>query len=464
MSKYDENDVTSSDKEFLSVLKKQQGKVESLQDRHAMAEAQLEDTIRSAEELARQQDIIFPVRDCSLSLQQHSSSSQLVMRPWTDILSEATASAAGTEISICDLLSIDEIACVEDRIAQLSGDFDSFHRLDSLDWSISGVSGLLAALVDILFIKSPKLPSFINTPGAEGGPLSNWIRERINSTISPSELRQLEQYNWVPFDPTNSKGLDVPVDGLSASVHRFRSLGHDPILGFLFGVVDILRGTFTAIDGNGHLIVQAVDIAGRDIAGMNLFDAITRLVGHLKSDITTSAGLPAPLMPLLQFCQFGKFGSSEMTVGELATVMYRSGYDFRHFVTMSISPLMIDVFVRLFYFIKRMHEGHSIEESIPFNLPGHRKPKLQTMLFSAHLLSTAANAGKVAITQNPFAINYPQWLAFFTYTYQQLKWTLYEKEDERFKFVQTHIDEGWENLAKGLSSKWNFAFPEVVEM
>jgi len=39
---------------------------------------------------------------------------------------------------------------------------------------------------------------------------------------------------------------------------------------------------------------------------MKLFDAIGRQLGHLKSDIATPAGLPAPFMGLFQKLQFGK--------------------------------------------------------------------------------------------------------------------------------------------------------------
>jgi hypothetical protein len=108
-------------------------------------------------------------------------------------------------------------------------------------------------------------------------------------------------------------------------------------------------------------------------------------------------------MPLFQFLQFGQVGAHEHTIGEVARIMYRSGYDFRHFVAMSISTLLIEVMVRLGYFAKRLYEGYAFTEAIPVDLPGHgRRPKLQTMLFSAHLIATAANAGKVLLVRIHF--------------------------------------------------------------
>jgi hypothetical protein len=122
-----------------------------------------------------------------------------------------------------------------------------------------------------------------------------------------------------------------PVAGLGPGTHRFQSLGHDPILGFLFGVKDILQGTFTAIDKTGKLIVQPVALADPALLTMNLFEAIGRVFGHLQSDVATAAGLPAPLMPLFQFLQFGAFGQHGYTVGEISRIMYRSHYDFATF-------------------------------------------------------------------------------------------------------------------------------------
>lgn len=61
--------------------------------------------------------------------------------------------------------------------------------------------------------------------------------------------------------------------------------------------------------------------------------------------------------------------------------------------------------------------------------------KLATMLFVAHAGAAAVNAGKVYFTQNPMAINYPQWLAFAKYSYSQLKWVLLQKPELQEKYI-----------------------------
>ena len=111
--------------------------------------------------------------------------------------------------------------------------------------------------------------------------------------------------------------------------------------------MDILKGQFTAIDKHGKLIVQAVDISGRDTVGMNISEAIARVIGHMKPDIATPPGLPAPLMPLLQFLQVGSIGKGGYTIGDFSRIIYRQGYDFSRFIAMSIPVLLIEVIVRI---------------------------------------------------------------------------------------------------------------------
>ena len=107
---------------------------------------------------------------------------------------------------------------------------------------------------------------------------------------------------------------------------------------------------------------------------------------------------------------------------------------------MSVSAMLIEVIVRLGYGIKRIKEGVAIKDAIPISANRESMPKLGTMLFTAHSAATAINAGKVVFTENPMAINYPQWIAFAKYSYQQLKWGLVTKPALRGRFVLDAID------------------------
>ena len=460
MSKNDSHDKYSTSKEDIQKLKvlkhhsvnlKEMGL--QLDHTNKLADA----SILESEELLRGLGIDFKKKTNNASKSPKTNVTnykKMELRSWEEILAEADR-LVDDSVGFSDLLNPEEISAVEKRIGKLRGDFQSIHKLDKVDWAICGVSGILASIIDIFLVQMPKNPGMLGNKGHAGGPLSNFIKEKIQGSLSPEEITALEKRNWVPFDPSNSRGLNETVAGLGARTHRFQSLGHDPLLGFIFGTMDILKGRFTAIDKYGKLIIQNVDVGGTDTVGMNIFEALARVFGHMKSDIATPAGLPAPLMPLLQFLQVGSIGKSGYTIGEVSRMMYRQGYDFSHFVAMSIPTLLIEVIVRICYFAKRMIEGHSIKDSLPFDTPGKKKPKLQTMLFSAHLMATAANAGKVAVTQNPLSISYPQWIAFFKYGFQQLKWVAYEKDNQMFNYVQKELDNDWTQIDSMLDDTWH---------
>ena len=103
--------------------------------------------------------------------------------------------------------------------------------------------------------------------------------------------------------------------------------------------------------------------------------------------------------------------------------------------------MFIEVIVRVGYCLKRMNEGYSLKDSIPYTLNRDKRPKLATMLFIAPSASAAINTGKVYFARNPMAINYPQWLAFGKYSYQQLKWSLFQKPEYRHLYVMNKLYE-----------------------
>ncbi len=371
----------------------------------------------------------------------------IVVRTWDEILHEAEQTMS-TDFSIRDLFTEAELDSNEAYLLKLREEFDAIHRLDATDYMICGISGVLSAAVDIFMVGMPQAP----LAGIDGGTLSNFIRKKVEESLPPNEIKKLEKDFRVPYDPANNSNLKTSVDGLSSYFHRYQSLGHDPILGFVFGVLDVMNGTFTAVDKNGNLIKQVV--SNQETAGMEFFDAVDRVFGHMKSDVTTSRGLPAPLMTLLNLFQFGDIGEEGLSVAEVARSMYGQGYDFTHFLSMSVPVVLNEVIVRSSYCAKRVCEGHGVIESLPIDLPSKKKPKLSTMLFISHSIAAAANAGKIAFTQNPLATNYTQWLAFAKYSLSQLKWALIQKPALRDRYVQGFIDNDWIEVNAVLESSW----------
>ena len=326
----------------------------------------------------------------------------------------------------------------------MNDDFNNIHKLDAIDISICAGAGVLAAIVDILLIGIPK-----KTPqGLKGGPLSNYVRDWFNQRFPEEEMEKLanSKVSKVPFDAQDNRHTKVNVNGLSAYYHRLLSLGHDPLLGLVIGVCDILNGKMTTIDKNGKIVSQVMDNY-TDRKESDIFAAIAKQIIHFKSDITTSMGLPAPLMGLFNLFQFGKIGDEEQTIAEIVQGMYYEGYDFIHFSSMAISTMIVEVVIRLGYALKRINEGNSLNRE--------KNPKLNTMLFIGHSTATAANAGKIYFTNNPITINYAQWITFAKYSYSQLKWVLIEKNELKDLYVSKKIYKETQEVYDHINTTFN---------
>lgn len=114
--------------------------------------------------------------------------------------------------------------------------YDAQFHWDAWDYTLVGVSGVLAALTDVLLVGTPQT-----------SPLTAWLKSYNSATADDwfgRWARSLEASCNVPYDAQAAfDGTRIP--GMSGRSHRMQSLGHDPVLGFVFGVLDILRGTVT---------------------------------------------------------------------------------------------------------------------------------------------------------------------------------------------------------------------------
>lgn len=393
-----------------------------------LSSAEIDSRIRESEDLLRtlgyDEMPMVPKRDEPKKVMEVPS--------WEDLCVEAER-AVGTGNALESIFTEDELKRNSQEIRMLNAEYDQLHHLDKYDIAISAAAGLLGAAVDILLVGIPK-----KTPeGLKGGTLANYVREWFDKKFPEEEMEKLanSKVSKVPYDAQDNRNTAIHVEGLSAYYHRLLSLGHDPLLGLIFGVTDILTGRMTAIDKTGKIVSQVMENYA-DRKETDIFAAIAKQIIHFKSDITTSMGLPAPMMGLFNLLQFGEIGEYDQTIAEIVQGMYYEGYDFIHFCTLSVPVMIIEAVTRIGYAFKRIKEGHSVKESIPFSLNREKHPKLATMLFIGHSAATAINAGKVYFTKNPMAINYPQWIAFAKYSYQQIKWVLSEKPNAQDAYVR----------------------------
>lgn len=364
---------------------------------------------------------------------------RVTLPSWDALVAEACESGCA-DATLEDLLTPEELDGNVKAVRQLNAEFNAIHELDEIDVAIAAGAGLLSAAIEILLVDIPrKVPD-----GVKPGPLSNYVRGHLEHALSPEQLGELEKAAKVPYDaPVNEGYTTTRVEGLCPGMHRLYSLGHDPLLGLVVGVSDILTGRMTTIDKHGIIAVQVIERYAH-LQKTDVVQALVTQLMHFFSDVTTPAGLPAPGMALFNLMQFGSIGNEKATIAEIVQSMYWQGYDFVQFCSQSIPVAVCEILVRFAYAFRKVKGGTPVKDAIPLSTNREKNPKLGTMLFIAHSIATAANAGIIAFTENPMAsmaVSYPQWIAFAKYSYQQLRWVLIEKPTARDRYLRAAIAE-----------------------
>lgn len=137
-------------------------------------------------------------------------------------------------------------------------------------------------------------------------------------TLVEDTIGQIMPLKWqdilfqsVPYDALKTSS-HVTDTGLAGTTHRYRTLGHDPILGWIFGTANIMTNSLTKSDiittyqvsnmtivrhypqGTIGMLNKAAQCAQRD--PMLLTAATVRQAIHFGSDYFTKQGLPVPLV------------------------------------------------------------------------------------------------------------------------------------------------------------------------
>jgi hypothetical protein len=302
--------------------------------------------------------------------------------------------------------------------------------LDGWDYAIAGSCGLFAAMLDLFCIKAPPKPTAAWSQQVDGI-FNSWVQQSFDKLLPP-DLSKILSKDFPIGAPDSSTIFDLigaPSKALNPLNHRLRSLSHDPILGFIFGVWDMLHGTCTTIV-NGE-IMSIPSVKGKTEG--SVFQLLGQMLGHLLSDVNAPSGkgnrgmgLPAPFMGLLRMLEGVPVGDSNF--GKQIEWMYVNGYDFRQFAVTSVPMFIMEVFLRVFYVGKQMKLYNApFAETLLDTMPGRLNPRFRIMLALAYGTSSAVNAGKIYITQNIMNANYASWLGLAWNGFHALKWALVSK-------------------------------------
>lgn len=353
-------------------------------------------------------------------------------------LADQRLSDAGIDLKQDPLLQI----ISQNELKQSQDDY--LKKFGNIEWTKSDyiivlIAGLVATLLDIFLVKIPTDTNFLGNM-QEGSPITKWIKEK-SPEIHKSFFEDFEKRAKVAFDASTDVSLDQEVAGLNPHFHRLMSFGHDPILGFIFGVIDVMKGTGTFVDKYGNLIVAKNNGYSPE---SNFFIAIIKVFLHLLSDIFTKAGIQPPFFTLVQLIKAKSpfiLGPSGQKVSwtDVARYMYKHGYDFRHFLTTGIVPASVDIIIRLYWYASKMFSDDP-ETHFP-------KAKLASLLMLGHSIALSGNFIKTGLIyhMNPLALNWSQILRMVPIVISYIK-----EKIERDKKIRKSIDKEWILLYKGI--------------
>lgn len=349
----------------------------------------------------------------------------------------------GTQEPLGQLLPPD---CAAEIRNQFATDFSSA-PWDRWDYGVVALAVIVGAVTDYLLVATPG--GTFKGKDQRASPLTTWMKEQSkklaprggNDIVDRNAFQQwisglttaAEKWAKVPYDVVK------PEEGLTPRVHRLASLGHDPLLGLIFGVKDILSGKCTFIDKSGTW--QFIDNR-RYKGSRNPLEALVKVVVHGFSDVFTAQGLPQPFMAPFQLIGANsgftlKKGGDPVPVKDVVRYMYANGYDLRHFMTAAISPAIAEVILCTYHSV-RAYEVNS--ESKEAGIP--KKLKREQMRVLTHALLGSANVMKTALYGwNPMAINLAQ---FQTLAIRML--SLVTLAAERDRAIKDLLYDGWERL------------------
>lgn len=352
-------------------------------------------------------------------------------------------------MTLNDILTENDLEKIDDKLDKRIHDFNLRYRLDKWDYAIAGSCGLFAAMLDLLCIKAPSKPT-VKWNKKVDGIFNEWVQNAFNRILPPDISDTLSKLNTIgaPDSSVITDLIGAPAKALNPINHRLRSLAHDPILGLLFGVFDMMNGTCTVVK-NGEIL--SFPSTKGPMKG-NVFQLLGRMLGHLLSDVNAPSakgnrgmGLPAPFMGILRMFEGIPVGESNF--GKQIEWMYVNGYDFRQFVVSSVPMAIMEVLLRIFYVIKQMKlYGAPFGESILDTMPMNINPRFRIMLALSYGTSSAVNAGKMYVTKNIMNANYASWMGLTWNGFHALKWAIFDRQLKLWNEIEAKEIEEIESL------------------
>ncbi|MBR5401797.1 MAG: hypothetical protein IK102_08295 [Treponema sp.] len=326
---------TEEEKESLKVAKLNQDKSQALQSEMDNLKKSWTESNNKDEEflssVEKKLGITDPVKiDKKAAFTRESKHVEEI--DWFDLIAEAEEEYHD-DISFEDLLNQEKFSKVYAKVKEIDKEFEKKTGIREKDFAFLGIAIALQCVrqyvLDPLLKKNRKGASANDEKGRKGKAEPGWYYVETDKILN----------NSVPFD-VQQYGDNSTIDGfLMGGDHRAMTLGHDPVLGWIFGTANIMTSTVTRRDfvsahvkciNNTNKIYALANtlvmfkkiferVFAKGIDGkLALAAALGREFIHLKSDIFTKRSLPIPGISAIspELCnKLAKYGIDTASVG-----------------------------------------------------------------------------------------------------------------------------------------------------
>ena len=383
---------------------------------------------------------------------------------WSDLVSEAIC-ANQSEVELEDILTQAEFQRAYQDLANIERQFAEETHLDKKDISFLIIATAIQTVRSVLFGQLSNHLSQVNSrlTDKEGDALVQDSKEKYKQQHEDQweskkesqgrRLREAEGKTWkeiifdgVPYDViAGSKDLGL---GLSGQNHRLKTLGHDPVLGWFFGTINILTDTITPahpfisyavkkINKKKTIVPPAIpyplvikDAVALASTGEHLLPAsVFRQALHYKSDFYTKKGLPIPLL--------------EVFSESIASKLYQDGYDSLQVLRKSnaaLSAITAELFNMLIGLIHGLFFNPSIAVKSSEKLRAKERSlyevRTRKILLISNSIATSSNVTVAALTHNPNYLDLGELFVTLSHLFTDIRFITRIKQE----FIQENLD------------------------
>lgn len=315
-------------------------------------------------------------------------------------------------------------------------------KLNDLDIKILFL-GIFLQIARQFFISND---SFRFKNASKGDKTPDYLANKISSKLSNEKYIKILTGS-VPYDATNYLEKESFINnygshGISGTNHRYTTLGHDPILGWIFGTMNIITETLTKKNltlesytvmnmkiNQPILITEVFEQFLKEIEKDNfiLGVAILKQALHFSSDCFTTMGLPVPVINNVS--------------PELTKKMMMKNYSI-DFYSVSRGILFANIINYIVGMIHQLYYDNSIDERL-------YKVKTKKVILYSNLISSTSNVIYTSITKDFKKLDIGGFITTLFNLYKSQEFIKRIKEE----YINSKLDEYYKKEIKKLDNE-----------